>query len=232
MKYKIFLVEDDKHFAYVLKSFLTTKGYDVDWYENGEIALEKYKNNPFYHLMLIDIMMPKKDGITLVKEIRTINPSIPIIFITAKSQNEDVLTGYEVGADDYVIKPYAQIELMARLRALLRRPPQQHCNYIKWQGVTLDLNTKTLTYQNRRLKLKNKQYLIMECLLQRANSITTRQILVNRAWDLSYVNRSNLDCQISLLRKKIQQKLKIKLIQTEHGIGYSLKIQTNQGSSR
>ncbi|HNT70852.1 MAG TPA: response regulator transcription factor, partial [Bacteroidales bacterium] len=186
---QILLVEDDKHFAYVLKSFLTTKGYDVDWYENGEIALEKYKNNPFYHLMLVDIMMPKKDGITLVKEIRTINPSIPIIFITAKSQNEDILTGYEVGADDYVIKPFSVDILLARIQVLLNRVyPQSNITKLEAGNSILDVNRNVLILNNKEeIKLSPIELEILKILFQNINNITTKnELLMHLYGDVDY----------------------------------------------
>lgn len=222
---RLLVVEDDPEQAQRIKQQLRSH-FVVDLADNADDGLFEARTNS-YQIATIDLGLPDFSGIELIQKIRADQLNFPILVLSGFSAPHEIAHALNLGADDYVVKPYAQIELMARLRALLRRPPQKHHNYIKWQGVVLDLNTKTLTYQNRRLKLKNKQYLIMECLLQRANSITTRQILANCVWDLSYVNRSNLDCQISLLRKKIQQNLKIKLIYTEHGIGYSLKIQTN-----
>jgi len=215
MKYKIFLVEDDKHFAYVLKSFLTTKGYDVDWYENGEIALEKYKNNPFYHLMLIDIMMPKKDGITLVKEIRTINPSIPIIFITAKSQNEDVLTGYEVGADDYVIKPFSVDILLARMQVLLNRVyPQSNITKLEAGNSILDVNRNVLILNNKEeIKLSPIELEILKILFQNINNITTKnELLMHLYGDVDYFKSRTLDVYIAKIRKWIKQDSHLELI--------------------
>ena len=215
MKYKILLVEDDKHFAYVLKSFLTTKGYDVDWYENGEIALEKYKNNPFYHLMLVDIMMPKKDGITLVKEIRTINPSIPIIFITAKSQNEDILTGYEVGADDYVIKPFSVDILLARIQVLLNRVyPQSNITKLEAGNSILDVNRNVLILNNKEeIKLSPIELEILKILFQNINNITTKnELLMHLYGDVDYFKSSTLDVYIAKVRKWIKQDSHLELI--------------------
>jgi len=215
MKYKILLVEDDKHFAYVLKSFLTTKGYDVDWYENGEIALEKYKNNPFYHLMLVDIMMPKKDGITLVKEIRTINPSIPIIFITAKSQNEDILTGYEVGADDYVIKPFSVDILLARMQVLLNRVyPQSNITKLEAGNSILDVNRNVLILNNKEeIKLSPIELEILKILFQNINNITTKnELLMHLYGDVDYFKSRTLDVYIAKIRKWIKQDSHLELI--------------------
>ena len=215
MKYKILLVEDDKHFAYVLKSFLTTKGYDVDWYENGEIALEKYKNNPFYHLMLVDIMMPKKDGITLVKEIRTINPSIPIIFITAKSQNEDILTGYEVGADDYVIKPFSVDILLARIQVLLNSVyPQSNITKLEAGNSILDVNRNVLILNNKEeIKLSPIELEILKILFQNINNITTKnELLMHLYGDVDYFKSRTLDVYIAKVRKWIKQDSHLELI--------------------
>lgn len=215
MKYKILLVEDDKHFAYVLKSFLTTKGYDVDWYENGEIALEKYKNNPFYHLMLVDIMMPKKDGITLVKEIRTINPSIPIIFITAKSQNEDILTGYEVGADDYVIKPFSVDILLARIQVLLNRVyPQSNITKLEAGNSILDVNRNVLILNNKEeIKLSPIELEILKILFQNINNVTTKnELLMHLYGDVDYFKSRTLDVYIAKVRKWIKQDSHLELI--------------------
>ena len=224
MKYKILLVEDDKHFAYVLKSFLTTKGYDVDWYENGEIALEKYKNNPFYHLMLVDIMMPKKDGITLVKEIRTINPSIPIIFITAKSQNEDILTGYEVGADDYVIKPFSVDILLARIQVLLNRVyPQSNITKLEAGNSILDVNRNVLILNNKEeIKLSPIELEILKILFQNINNITTKnELLMHLYGDVDYFKSRTLDVYIAKIRKWIKQDSHLELISLQRQ-GYKL----------
>ncbi len=226
---RLLVVEDDLEQAQRIKQQLRSH-FVIDLANNADGGLFEARTNS-YQIATIDLGLPDFSGIELIQKIRADQLRFPILVLSGFSAPHEIAHALNCGADDYVIKPYAQIELMARLRALLRRPPQHNHNYIKWRGITLDSNTKTLIYQNKHLKLKNKQYLIMECLLQRANSITTRQILANCAWELAYVNRGNLDCQISLLRKRIRQNLKIKLIHTEHGVGYSLKIQTNQGSN-
>jgi DNA-binding response OmpR family regulator len=215
MKYKIFLVEDDKHFAYVLQSFLKTKGYEVDWFENGEIALEKYKNNHFYHLMLIDVMMPKKDGITLVKEIRSINPSIPIIFITAKSQNKDILTGYEVGADDYVIKPFSVDILLARMQVLLNRVyPRSDTTEIVAGNSLLDINRNILILNNKEeIKLSPLELEILKILFQNLNKLTTKnELLMHLYGDVDYFKSRTLDVYIAKVRKWIKQDPHLELI--------------------
>lgn len=208
MKYKILLIEDDKHFGYVLKSFLDTKGYDVEWCEDGEIALEKYKQNPSYHLMLVDIMMPKKDGITLVKEIRAINPSIPIIFITAKSQHEDILTGYEVGADDYVIKPFSIDILLARMQVLLNRVyPKHEVTKLEAGNSILDINRNLLILNKKEeIRLSPIELEILKTFFLNVNKITSKnELLMHLYGDADYFKSRTLDVYITKIRKWIRQ---------------------------
>jgi len=165
--------------------------------------------------MLVDIMMPKKDGITLVKEIRTINPSIPIIFITAKSQNEDILTGYEVGADDYVIKPFSVDILLARMQVLLNRVyPQSNITKLEAGNSLLDINRNVLILNNKEeIKLSPIELEILKILFQNINNITTKnELLMHLYGDVDYFKSRTLDVYIAKVRKWIKQDSHLELI--------------------
>ena len=229
MKYKILLVEDDKHFAYVLKSFLTTKGYDVDWYENGEIALEKYKNNPFYHLMLVDIMMPKKDGFTLGKEIKELKSEQPIIFLTAKNMREDVLNGYKIGADDYVLKPFDSEVLLYKIKAVLQRNSGEEEKFeqedFKIGKFTFNAKLRQLIYDGKSQKLSPKENELLRLLAVYKNDLMPREIALTRIWhDDNYFTSRSMDVYIAKLRKYLKKDPAVEIVNI-HGEGFRLLVQ-------
>ncbi len=218
---RLLVVEDHSATASKIHQQLSPH-YVIDLACSANDALFMARAND-YQLSLIDLKLPDFSGYKLINEIRSDQINFPILITSCCSAPHRIARALNNGADGYLIKPYADIEMLARIRALLRRKPQQLNNQIEWQDIKLNTDIKTLCYKNKIMRLRRKQFLIMECFLNRAGSIVTRQILVNQAWDDYDISRNTVDVQISQLRKKIKRQLKVQLIQTVHGFGYTLK---------
>lgn len=218
---RLLVVEDHSATASKVHKQLSPH-YIIDLAYNGDEGLFKARTND-YQLGLVDLKLPDFSGYKLIKKIRSDQLDFPILITSCHSAPDKIARGLDSGADGYLIKPYADVEMLARVRALLRRRPQRLSNQIEWQDIKLNTDIKTLCYKNKKMRLKRKQFLIMECLLNRGGSIVTRQVLINQAWDDYDIKRNAVDAQISQLRRKIKKKLKVQLIQTVHGFGYTLK---------
>ena len=159
-KTKLLLAEDDENLGLLLKEYLVAKGYDATLYPDGEAAYKGFMRE-HYDICILDIMMPKKDGFTLAKDIRIVNPDIPVIFLTAKNMKEDVLEGFKLGADDYITKPFSMEELIMRIEAILRRTSQENLSNsqpVFTLGVyTFDTRKQTLAHGNEVVKLTTKE---------------------------------------------------------------------------
>ncbi|MFP4059415.1 MAG: response regulator transcription factor [Bacteroidota bacterium] len=224
-KVKLLLAEDDENLGPLLKEYLNAKGYDTSLYFNGEDAFKSYKKN-FYDLCILDIMMPVMDGLTLAKEIRTINSDIPIIFLTAKSMKDDILDGFKMGADDYITKPFSMEELIFRIEAILRRTRgdkmNQHIFYIG--RYMLDSNKQTLFIGSEKIKLTTKESELLKLLCQHMNKVLERNYALKSIWmDDNYFNARSMDVYITKLRKYLKEDPAIKILNI-HGKGYKLLV--------
>ncbi len=225
-KTKILLAEDDKNLGTILKSYLEAKGYQTVLCVNGQEAYESFKNESF-DFCLVDVMMPVKDGFTLAKEIRQTNKEIPIIFLTAKSMQEDKLKGFEIGADDYITKPFSMEELLLRIKAVLRRTGdnkenQADKNIFKINKFTFDYNRQILSIQGKKQKLTSKESELLKILCENFNQVVDRRDALNRIWfDDSYFNARSMDVYITKLRKYLKEDPSVELINV-HGIGFKL----------
>lgn len=227
MKTKILLAEDDTSLGFVIADQLRAEGYQVTLCSNGMDAYQRFNDEPF-HLCVLDVMMPKKDGFTLAKDIRKINKEIPIIFLTAKSMTEDKVEGFNSGGDDYLTKPFSFDELNVRVKALLRRlnieDQTQEESVIQLGKYQFDVQNYTLTIGDDIKTLTKKEAQILKMLCKFRNQVVTREIVLNAVWgqDDYFVGRS-LDVFITKLRKYFKEDDSV-LINNIHGIGFKLEV--------
>ena len=224
-KIRILLAEDDNNLGLLLRNYLNAKNYETELFTNGTHALEAYLKRPFDFCML-DIMMPEMDGIALAKEIRSKNAEIPIIFLTAKNQKEDVLEGFKSGADDYITKPFSIEELLYRIEAILRRstasaPIKKEGSYTI--GVySFDPLKQLLVFDEQVRKLTTKESELLELLCRYRNEILERNFALKTIWiDDNYFNARSMDVYITRLRKYFRKDPTIKILNI-HGRGYKL----------
>ncbi len=223
-KIKLLVVEDDPNLGQILSDYLRLKDYDPTLCIDGEIGLETFRNGQF-DLCLLDIMMPKKDGITLAKDIRLLNKDIPIIFLTAKSLKEDTIDGFRAGADDYITKPFSMEELLLRIHAVLRRSlkgDKQQKTIFKFGESTFDYDKQTLIIKDQKIKLTNKESQLLRLLAQNMNEVLDRSAALKMIWrDDSYFNARSMDVYIAKLRKYLKPDDSVAII-TIHGEGFKL----------
>jgi two-component system OmpR family response regulator len=224
-KIKILLAEDDENLGLLLKEYLIAKGYETDRYPDGETAYHGFMRN-HYNICLLDVMMPKKDGFTLAKDIRMVNADIPVIFLTAKNLKEDVLEGFKIGADDYMTKPFSMEELIFRIEAILRRvssdqQPNEQNNY-KIGIYSFDVLKQILSHDEEEVKLTTKESELLRLLVSNANKVLERNYALKAIWiDDNYFNARSMDVYITKLRKHLKDDLTVEIINV-HGKGYKL----------
>ena len=227
MKTKILLAEDDTSLGFVIADQLRAEGYQVTLCSNGMEAYQRF-NDESFHLCILDVMMPKKDGFTLAKDIRKIDKEIPIIFLTAKSMTEDKVEGFNSGGDDYLTKPFSFDELNVRIKALLRRlnieDNSQEESIIQLGKYQFDVENYTLSIGDDVKTLTKKEAQILKMLCKFKNQVVTREIVLNAVWgqDDYFVGRS-LDVFITKLRKYFKEDDSV-LINNIHGIGFKLEV--------
>ncbi|MBW6501529.1 MAG: response regulator transcription factor [Bacteroidales bacterium] len=225
MNKKILLAEDDYNLGNLLRSYLSAKNYDADLFVNGRLALEAFPSGS-YNLCIIDIMMPEMDGLTLAAKIRAINQEIPVIFLTAKNQKEDVIAGFRSGADDYITKPFSMEELLYRIEAILRRTSVP-ASVIKEEtciigNYTFDTRKQLLAIGDQSIKLTTKESELLELLCRHRNDILERNFALRTIWiDDNYFNARSMDVYITRLRKYLKKDPSVKILNV-HGRGYKL----------
>ena len=219
----ILIVEDEKKLAGILKRALKGERYSVDVAYDGKEGLDKaLKNN--YSLILLDIMLPKKDGLTVCKELRKRQVHTPIIMLTAKGSAEDRVVGLDVGADDYLIKPFGLDELFARIRAVLRRRKTIDSEIIKIADLEMDKMKHEVTRAGKVIPLTPKEYKLLDVLISNHGVAISRRKLIDNAWGPEFEETNNeLNVHIRYLRKKIDEDRNKSLIQTIRGVGFVLK---------
>ena len=220
---RILVVDDDRRLCAVMKRGLLEEAYAVDLAYDGEEGAYLAEVNP-YDLIILDIMLPKKDGIQVCRELRAKKVNIPILMLTAKDAVEDRVKGLDTGADDYLVKPFAFSELLARVRALLRREGTLKSPELRVGDLTLNTLTRQVWRGQRPVELTTKEYVILEYLMRHPNAVVTRTMIEEHAWDYDFDSLSNLvDVYIRRLRRKIDDDKDDGLIQTVRGAGYRLK---------
>ena len=219
---KILLAEDEPALGQIVKESLETRNFEVLYCENGEIALKTYlKEQP--ELLVLDVMMPKKDGFTLAKEVRETNKHIPIIFLTAKSQTKDVLEGFEHGGNDYLKKPFSMEELIVRIHALLNRSKIKHASNTLAIGTYMFNFTKQkLVFKTEETLLTHREAELLFYLSEKRNEILDRSWILNKIWgNDDFFNARSMDVFISKLRKKLKQDENVQILNVR-GYGYKL----------
>jgi DNA-binding response OmpR family regulator len=221
-KIKVLLAEDETSLGMIVKESLTSRGFIVFHAENGKEASEIYqKEKP--DILVLDVMMPKKDGFTLAKEIRLDNKKIPIIFLTAKSQTSDVLEGFNNGGNDYLKKPFSMEELIVRIKSLLNRiETKTNVDAIKIGNYSFNLTKQTLENSIEIQQLTHREAQLLSHLFEKKNEILDRTFILNKLWgDDDFFNARSMDVFISKLRKKLKKDKNIQILNVR-GFGYKL----------
>ncbi|WP_405208177.1 response regulator transcription factor [Aquimarina sp. LLG6339-5] len=219
---EIVLAEDEPSLGQIIKESLETRNFKVHLAQNGEEAYKIYKSiTP--KLLVLDVMMPKKDGFTLAKEIRSENETIPIIFLTAKSQTQDVVEGFTIGGNDYLKKPFSMEELIVRINNLLHRTKtQQSSESLEIGKYTFDFPKQLLTYDNQSHQLTHREAHLLFHLIKNKNQVLDRSMILKKLWgDDDFFNGRSMDVFITKLRKKLKQDDSIQIINVR-GFGYKL----------
>ncbi len=220
---RVLVVEDERRLAGIIKRGLLEEGYSVDNAYDGEEAEYMAETTP-YDLIILDIMLPRKDGVAVCRALRLKKVNTPILMLTAKDSVADRVTGLDSGADDYQIKPFAFSELLARVRALLRREAVPKTPQLQVGDLVMDTLTREVRRGQKKIELTTKEYSILEYFMRHPNVVMTRTMLEENVWDYEFDGMSNIiDVYVRRLRRKIDAEGEDSLIQTVRGAGYRLK---------
>jgi len=224
-KTNILLVEDDESLGFLIKDNLTSNKWNIQLYADGEKGLTAFRNFSF-DLCILDVMLPKKDGFTLAAEVRHINPQVPIVFLTAKNMTEDKIKGFQVGADDYVTKPFSIEEFKYRIDAILKRANGKQAmqdNCITFKDNVLDPHNLILTCHDHAIQLTHKECKILQLFFHHPNELIERNVFLKNVWeDEGFFVARSMDVFISRLRKYLQHDPDIR-IENVRGVGYVMK---------
>ena len=219
----ILVIEDEYKIASFIKKGLEMEHYTTELSFDGDDGLKKISVND-YDLIILDILLPKKDGFEVAREVRKQKIATPILMLTAKETIEDKVKGLDAGADDYLVKPFAFEELLARIRSLLRREKQVKREVLKIDELTLNPASHEVKRGEKIINLSSKEYRILEYLMRHPNQVCTRTMLTEHIWGYNFDKQSNIiDVYLAYLRRKIDKNHSQKLIQTVRGIGYKIK---------
>ena len=220
---KILLAEDEVDLNNVVTRYLKKNGYSVDSVLDGEEALD-YLEYSEYDLVILDIMMPKVDGFEVIKKLRNKGNHTSVLMLTARDSADDKVKGLDLGADDYIVKPFDFNELMARIRAVVRRKYGNSSNRLVIEDLILDTSEKSVTRAGKQIELTGKEYEVLEYLMQSKNRILSREQIKEHVWDFDYEGDSNIiDVLIKNIRKKIDIEDGKQIIYTKRGLGYVIK---------
>lgn len=225
-KHKIFLVEDDESFGSVLRSYLEMNDYEVHLVNDGDKAVREFAPNT-YDLCILDIMLPHTDGFVVAREIKSLQPAVPMIFLTAKTMKKDVLHGYELGADDYVTKPFDSDVLLCKMRAVLNRKTENNKEerYLSIGCYTYDTQQRILKDEQSNRKLSPKEGELLQLLAKKKNTMLSREVALKQVWGQDdYFTARSMDVYITRLRKYLKTDPSI-AIENIHGSGYILRIE-------
>lgn len=219
---RLLIIEDQKKLVSYLKKGLENRSYSVDFSYDGENG-ERMALYGEYDVIILDLLLPKRNGIEICKNIRKNDIHTPVLMLTAKDSTNDKILGLDVGADDYLVKPFAFEELLARIRALMRRPRKKESEVLKGGDILMDNSLHTVKKQGEVLELTLKEYSVLEYLLRNKGIVLSREKIIDHCWDFAYDSFSNIvDVYIKRLRKIINDKDE-KYIQTIRGVGYRFK---------
>ena len=220
---RILIVEDEKKVARFIQQGLEEEHYTVDVVHDGDAGLQMAQSGN-YDLLILDIMLPNKSGLVLIREFRAGGGTAPALMLTAKSATEDKVSGLDSGADDYLTKPFAFAELLARVRSLLRRGTKEKSTVLMIADLELDTVTHKAKRTGRIIELTSKEYALLEYLLRNKERVLSRTIIAEHIWDYSFDTGTNIiDVYVNHLRSKIEVDGEKKLIHTVRGVGYVMK---------
>lgn len=220
---RILIAEDEPKTGAYLKQGLSEAGFVVDVVRDGVDAVH-FVLSQDYTLVILDVMLPKKDGWSVLRAIRYAQRDMPVLFLTAKDHVEDRVKGLELGADDYLVKPFAFSELLARIRTLLRRGPSKEPEVLRVADLECDLIRRRVMRANRRIDLTAKEFALLELLLRRRGEVLSRSLIASHVWDMNFDSDTNvIDVAVRRLRAKIDDEFTPKLIRTVRGMGYVLE---------
>jgi len=220
---RILLIEDEKKVARFISKGLTEESYAVDVAYDGEEGLFLAEVND-YDLIILDIMLPKKDGFEVLKTLRNKGVATPVIMLTARDEIESKVHGLDLGADDYMTKPFAFSELMARIRAIMRRKQEKADNRLQLGDLVIDAVTRTVTRGNKPVELTNKEYALLEYFIRNPGRVLSRTMIAEHVWDYQFDPMTNvIDVYVNYLRQKIDRGFEKKLIHTIRGVGYVIR---------
>jgi two-component system response regulator MprA len=224
MKERILIIEDDEAILKVLRRVLTYEGYQVDTALDGQSGLNLVRD-VLPDLIVLDWMLPGMDGLEVCRRLRATG-SVPILMLTAKDTIQDRVQGLDAGADDYLVKPFELDELLARIRALLRRTQTDRAQVLTFADLILDISTRQASRKGRVISLTAKEYELLELFLRHPRQVLTREMIFDRVWGYDFGGESNvLDVYIRYLRQKLEESGEIRLLHTVRGVGYVLREQ-------
>jgi len=220
---RILVVEDEKKVASFIQRGLEGEGFQIDLAADGEEGVALAKANS-YDLILMDVMLPKLDGLGAIRELRAANIATPVLCLTAKDTVEDIVAGLDSGSDDYLTKPFAFAELLARVRALVRRGSQERGAEITYADLRLDPVAHRVWRSGQEIDLTAKEYALLEYFMRNAEKTLTRNMIAEHVWDYTFDSFTNIiDVYVNYLRKKVDRDFSTKLVHTVRGVGYMLK---------
>lgn len=219
---KILLVEDDDVIAAAIQCGLEESRFNVDLAEDGETGLRRALEES-YALVILDVMLPRRDGWSICEALRSRRKTVPILMLTARDSVTDRVRGLEAGADDYLVKPFAFPELLARVRALLRRDKLHRARTIRIADLEIDTTAGRVSRAGQEIQLTPREYLLLELLAANEGRVLTREVIHERVWADSEAYSNTVDVHIALLRRKIDAGHDVRLIQTVHRVGYVLR---------
>lgn len=228
-KAKILIVEDDDNMGYLLKENLKVHGYDTVLRTDGELGWKTYDDEGDFDLCILDVMLPKKDGFNLAKQIKRRNPQVPIIFVTAKSMMQDKVMGFEMGGDDYITKPFSSQELLLRVKAVLKRSkPGAETTPVKNKfslgQYNFDYLNRSLEFDSKSKRVSAKEADLLRLFCQSPNQLLNRQVILKTVWgEDDYFTSKSMDVYLTRLRKMLREDPNIE-IQNVHGIGYKMVV--------
>lgn len=219
----ILIVEDDTKTAAYLRKGLTENGFVVDVADKGEDGLFLARTGD-YDLIILDVMLPEQDGWSVMAGIHQSGKTVPVLFLTARDSVQDRVKGLELGADDYLVKPFAFSELLARIHSILRRGPGRHADILRITDLEIDLPRHRAMRGGKRLDLTPKEFALLSLLARRAGEVLSRTLISEQVWDMNFDSDTNVvDVAIRRLRRKVDDPFDKKLIHTVRGVGYVLE---------
>ena len=219
---RILIIEDEQRLSNTIKKGLVEEGFAVDQAYDGEEG-QYLAESEDYDLIILDVMLPKVDGIILCRGLRSKKIKTPVLMLTAKTTVEDKVTGLDSGADDYMTKPFSFIELRSRIQALLRRSNQEASPILQISDLVLDPLKHKVERSDKTISLTPKEFAILEFLMRHKDEIVTRTMIIEHVWDYNFDSMSNIvDVYVTAIRRKVDKGAKTKLIHTIHGVGYKI----------